>query len=573
MLRFFGAGMGMMTCSAAKRSTLLGGIAFLALGVPASGQIIDTTPQWNGITEITDWGVASGTPTYGQTITATATQARLSSFTFQMYQFSGTAPQYQAFVYQWDATNNRITGNALFSSGVLTAPSGTAFTPVTINTGNVVLKPGQQYVLFLTTSTITGQTNALYRYGAPPNNAAYGGGQFVYRNNGTDFNLLSTSSWSANVSGITRDLAFQAVLSATNVGDNHAQAQSGAFQLGNSYLSLLTDPMATNKVSTVTGPLGYAAEKKLPEAVRAANAAFKALPMPAAVYVPRWDVWGAAFGGVNNTRGDNAVATSDLYTRVGGVAAGADYRFAPDSLIGFSLAGGNINWSVKGPATAGGGSSDTFMAGIYGKYGFGAGYLTGAASYTNYWMKTDRASFPGAGDLFRANFDAESWGGRLEGGYRAGQYWATNWTPYAAIQGQSFRTPNYAETVELGAAAGALTVASRTATAFRGEAGLRTDRVFAVDNGGQLNLFGKFAYAHDEISNPQANVAFAAIGGIGGAAPFTVFGTRPSRDLALTTAGAEWRLTNGVSFLVKFDGEFGDRSETYSGTGRIRYTW
>jgi hypothetical protein len=24
---------------------------------------------------------------------------------------------------------------------------------------------------------------------------------------------------------------------------------------------------------------------------------------------------------------------------------------------------------------------------------------------------------------------------------------------------------------------------------------------------------------------------------------------------------------------TKFDGEFGDRSETYSGTGRIRYTW
>jgi hypothetical protein len=33
-------------------------------------------------------------------------------------------------------------------------------------------------------------------------------------------------------------------------------------------------------------------------------------------------------------------------------------------------------------------------------------------------------------------------------------------------------------------------------------------------------------------------------------------------------AADQWR-----SFLVKFDGEFGDRSETYSGTGRIRYTW
>ena len=556
-----------MIVSAKNKTMLLGGVAFLALSVPASAQIIDTTPQWDGINSISDWGVPN-TATYGQTITATATQARLSSFTFQLNQQSGVVPQYQAFVYQWDPTNQRITGNALFSSGVLTAPSGAVFTPVTINTGSVVLTPGQQYVLFLTTSTITGQATGKYVYGAPPNNAAYGGGQFVYLNH-ANFSQLTTSSWNTH---LLQDLAFQAVISAVNVGDNHAQAQSGAFQLGNSYLSLLTDPFATNKVSTATGPLGYAAEKKLPEAVRAANAAFKALP-PAAVYLPRWDVWGAAFGGVNNTRGDTAAATSDLYTRVGGVAAGADYRFAPDSLIGFSLAGGNINWSVNSAATTGSGSSDTFMAGVYGKYGFGAGYLSGAATYTNYWMRTDRASFPSAGDLFRANFDAESWGGRLEGGYRAGQYWAINWTPYGAIQGQSFRTPNYAETVELGAAAGALTVASRTATAFRGEAGLRTDRIIAVDRGGQLNLFGKFAYAHDEISNPQANVAFAAIGGIGGATPFTVFGARPSRDLGLATAGAEWRLASGVSFLVKFDGEFGDRSETYSGTGRIRYTW
>jgi uncharacterized protein with beta-barrel porin domain len=561
---FFGALT--MIVSAKNKTMLLGGVAFLALSASASAQsIINTIPQWDGVQFISSWGVPN-TATYGQTITPTAGQTRLSSFTFQLNQTSGTAPQYQAFVFQWDATNQRIIGPALFGSSVFTAP-GAGFSPVTINTGNVVLTPGQQYVLFLTTSTVGGQPNSAYRYGSTAN-TAYTGGQFVFQNNGTNFNQLSTANWST----IALDLAFQALVSATNVGENHAQAQSGAFQLGNSYLSLLTDPLATNKVSTVTGPLGYAAEKKLPAGVRAANAAFKALP-PAAVYMPHWDVWGAAFGGVNNTRGDNVAGTSDLYTRVGGVAAGADYRFAPDSLIGFSLAGGNINWTVNSATVAGGGSSDTFMAGIYGKYGLGAGYLSGAATYTNYWMKTDRVSFPGVADLYRANFDAESWGGRLEGGYRAGQYWAINWTPYAAIQGQSFSTPNYSETAVVGAAAGALNVTARTATAFRGEVGLRSDKIFAVDNGGQLNLFGKFAYAHDEISNPQANVAFSAIGGIGGSAPFTVFGARPSRDLALTTAGAEWRLTNGVSFLVKFDGEFGDRSETYSGTGRIRYTW
>ena len=213
----------------------------------------------------------------------------------------------------------------------------------------------------------------------------------MFQNNGTNFNNLSTANWST----IALDLAFQALLSAGNTGENHAQAQSGAFQLGNSYLSLLTDPFATNKITTTTGSLGYAAEKKLPAGVRAANAAFKALPPPV-VYMPHWDVWGAAFGGVNNTRGDNVAGTSDLYTRVGGVAAGADYRFAPDALVGFSLAGGNINWSLNGANAIGGGSSDTFMAGIYGKYGLGAGYLSGAATYTNYWMKTDRVVLPGS---------------------------------------------------------------------------------------------------------------------------------------------------------------------------------
>ncbi|RXT34633.1 hypothetical protein [Bradyrhizobium betae] len=66
--------------------------------------------------------------------------------------------------------------------------------------------------------------------------------------------------------------------------------------------------------------------------------------------------------------------------------------------------------------------------------------------------------------------------------------------------------------------------------------------------------------------------SFVGLGGVG-SARFTVFGTMPARDLALATAGAEWRTASGVSFLVKFEGEFSDRSQTYSGTGRIRYTW
>jgi uncharacterized protein with beta-barrel porin domain len=84
-----------------------------------------------------------------------------------------------------------------------------------------------------------------------------------------------------------------------------------------------------------------------------------------------------------------------------------------------------------------------------------------------------------------------------------------------------------------------------------------------------LGLFGKVACAHDEISDPMLNVSFIGLP----VANFAVNGATPAHDLALVTGGAEWRLASGVSLLAKFDGEFANRSQTYSGTGRIRYTW
>jgi uncharacterized protein with beta-barrel porin domain len=99
--------------------------------------------------------------------------------------------------------------------------------------------------------------------------------------------------------------------------------------------------------------------------------------------------------------------------------------------------------------------------------------------------------------------------------------------------------------------------------------GGRADKTMAIDNGGQLSLFGKLAWAHDEISDPMLNVSFIGLP----VASFAVNGATPAHDLALVTGGAEWRLASGVSLLAKFDGEFANRSQTYSGTGRIRYAW
>jgi outer membrane autotransporter protein len=597
-----------------SRQQLLCGAALLALSVPAMADNIDTTPQWNGTNSVFSWGIFAQTPTYGQTITPVVGQTRLSGFTFELAQTSGTAPQYQAFVYQWDSVNNRIIGTALFSSAVFTAPAATTFTPVTINTGGVVLTPGQQYVLFLTTSTVSGQPAAAYKYGELSNNTTYPGGQFVFSNDPT-FAGLSTASWSNQAF----DLAFIAMLSGllspmlpagaainpTNVaagvdralagggtlpvgfnglflltpaqladalnqlsGENNTQAQQGSFQLTNSFLSLLTDPFATNR--GVGSAMGFAPERvsEVPTGLASAYAKYTKAP-PLVSYAPRWDVWGAAFGGSNTTSGDATVVGShDTTSRVGGAAAGADYRISPDALVGFSLAGGATSWSLAGGF--GSGRSDVFLAGVYGAKQFGAAYVSGAFSYSNYWMSTDRTVTVAGFDQLHADFNAQNFGGRLEGGYHLPPRFAgVQWTPYAAIQVQGFQTPTYGESATVGSPQFALTYNGRTATAVRGELGGRTDKTIAIDNGSQLGLFGKVAWAHDEISDPTLNVSFIGLP----TASFAVNGATPAHDLALVTGGAEWRLASGVSLLAKFDGEFANRSQTYSGTGRLRYTW
>jgi uncharacterized protein with beta-barrel porin domain len=598
-----------------SRQQLLCGAALLALSVPASAQNIDTTAQWNGTTSVNPWGTSGSTPTYGETITPVAGQTRLTSFTFELSQTSGTAPQYQAYVYQYNSTTNLITGPALFTSAVLTAPSGAGFTVITVKTGSLALAVGQQYVLFLSTANLTGQAAAAYKWGQVSNTTAYAGGQFVF-NNSAAFASLSIVPWTISQ---PNDLAFMAMFSnflspmlptgapinLTNVaagidnalaggatlpagfanlfsltpaqladalnqlsGENNTQAQQGSFQLTNSFLSLLTDPFATNR--GVGSAMGFAPERvsELPTGLASAYAKYTKAP-PLVSYAPRWDVWGAAFGGSNTTSGDATVVGShDTTSRVGGAAAGADYRISPDALVGFSLAGGATSWSLAGGF--GGGRSDVFLAGVYGAKQFGAAYVSGALSYSNYWMSTDRTVTVAGFDQLHADFNAQNFGGRLEGGYHLPSRFAgLQWTPYAAIQVQGFQTPTYGETATVGSPQFALTYNGRTATAVRGELGGRADKTIAIDNGGELGLFGKLAWAHDEISDPMLNVSFIGLP----TASFAVNGATPAHDLALVTGGAEWRLASGVSLLAKFDGEFSSRSQTYSGTGRIRYTW
>jgi autotransporter-associated beta strand protein/T5SS/PEP-CTERM-associated repeat protein len=358
-------------------------------------------------------------------------------------------------------------------------------------------------------------------------------------------------------------------------GEAATGAQQAAFQLTNQFLGIMLDPFVDGRsgVAGTGGPaLGFApGREELPEDIALAYAKLlKAPPAPSPAsggglgWGQRWSVWGAGYGGGSRTSGDPAVVGShDLSARTAGGAAGLDYHLTRDSVVGVALAGGGTNWSLA--QGLGGGKSDAFQAGLYGTTRWGAAYVAAALAFTDHWMSTDRFAF--AGDHLSASFNAQSFGGRVESGYRIATIYG-GLTPYAAIQAQTFRTPTYSE-ADLTAGGFALGYNSRSASDTRSELGGRFDRLLLLNPEAALTLRARVAWAHDWVSDPTLAAVFQALPGAG----FLVNGATPAKNSALTSAGAELRLANGVSLLAKFDGEFAAHASTYAGTGTVRYAW
>ena len=83
-------------------------------------------------------------------------------------------------------------------------------------------------------------------------------------------------------------------------------------------------------------------------------------------------------------------------------------------------------------------------------------------------------------------------------------------------------------------------------------------------------LRARAAWAHDWLSNGSVTTAFQIAPG----SSFIVNSTAlvPS-DSALASLEAEVRLTSNWSLAAKFDGQFASSSQTYLGTGTLRYSW
>jgi len=350
-------------------------------------------------------------------------------------------------------------------------------------------------------------------------------------------------------------------------GEAAADGEKGAFDLMTQFVGLMLDPTLDGRGTSGVAS-GFAPEQQAslpPEVALAYASVLKAPPRPTA-FEQRWSAWGAGFGGTGTTNGNPVVGSTTVTARDFGFVAGMDYRVSPDTLVGFALAGAGTNWSLA--QGLGGGSSDAFQAGLYGRTHIGPAYIAGGLAFADHWMTTNRSA--PLGDRLEGRFNAQSYGARLETGYRlALPLWrsAVGITPYAAVQAQLFRTPAYSESDLTGGGFG-LSYNAMSASDTRGELGARLDDLTMLGHM-PLLLRARVAWAHDWTSNPALTAVFQALPG----ASFVVNGAAAPKDSALASAGAELRITPSWSLAAKFDGEFAAGSQTYAGTGKLRYAW
>jgi uncharacterized protein with beta-barrel porin domain len=382
-----------------------------------------------------------------------------------------------------------------------------------------------------------------------------------------------------NTSGIP--LAFGALtpsgLSQAS-GENATGSQQASFTAMTTFMNIMTDPSIADRGATSTAAnnatgyadeaMGYsAAHRGRSNSERDAYAAMYGKAPVAPTFEQRWSVWASGFGGSQTTSGDPTVGSSNTSSSIAGTAVGADYRFSPDTLAGFALAGGGTSFSVNG---MGWGRSDLFQAGAFVRQNFGAAYLTGALAYGWQDVTTDRIVAIAGIDHLRAQFDANTWSGRVEGGYRFVAPVAGNFgiTPYAAAQVTAFDLPAYAESVVSGASTFALSYAAKDVTDTRSELGIRTDKSIALTDG-ILTLRSRFAWAHDFNPDRSVSATFQALPG----GSFVVNGAALASESALTTASLEMKWANGWSVVTTFEGEFSSVTESYAGKGTVRYAW
>lgn len=352
-------------------------------------------------------------------------------------------------------------------------------------------------------------------------------------------------------------------------GETGTGSQQTTFTAMEQFMGIMTDPFMNRGGRGFSSPSsGYAEENAYTARSNPTDAfaMFNKAPIVQA-YEPRWSVWGGGYGGSQSTTGNTVTGSNNTTSSIAATAVGADYLISPSTIAGFAMSGGGTSFSV---VNGGSGRSDLFQFGGYVRHNAGPAYITAALAYGWQDITTNRTVTAGGFDQLRAEFNANSWSGRVEGGYRfvSPATFGVGITPYAAAKFVTFDLPSYAEQAVFGSNVFALAYGAKDVTDPRTELGFRTDKSWAVGDG-FLTLRSRLAWSHDFDPNRSVAATFQSLPG----ASFVVNGAAQAANSALTTASLEMKWRNGWSIAGTFEGEFSNVTNSYAGKGVLRYTW
>jgi outer membrane autotransporter protein len=280
-----------------------------------------------------------------------------------------------------------------------------------------------------------------------------------------------------------------------------------------------------------------------------------------------WGTWVSGLGGFGNVLG-NTNSQTLTYNFIG-TAAGIDYRFTPNVLLG--IAAGYTYGQQWVDSFFGKGWSNTLNVTAYGSFTQGGFYADALAGYAYSNNQLQRQIFiPGLQPMTaNGSTGANQFLGQVETGYRIGIFApaATTVTPFARLQVASV---NQAAFSEWGASSLSLNVAQQTTNSLRTTFGADLGTAIGLGNQRTLDMGVRVGWLHEyaDTGRPMT-AAFAGAPANG----FTVYGATPQRDSAVIGLRASSYVADATQLYFRYDGELGGGSDNHVFNVGVRLSW
>ncbi len=280
-----------------------------------------------------------------------------------------------------------------------------------------------------------------------------------------------------------------------------------------------------------------------------------------------WGAWGGALGGLGVI--GSGTNPGQLTYSVGGFAAGLDRMVAPGLRVGVTA--GYTTGTQWTQGFSGNGTTDTFLAGLYGNYRMDKVYADAMFGYGYSFNQMWRQIFiPGLQPrTAQGSAGANQWYGQIEGGYRfdIGTPADAYVTPFARLQGYTGAQNGFSET---GAQSLNLTVAGQTTNSLRSVLGAQLGGAIDLGWREKLAVQVRLGWSHE-----YADTARPVTATLAGAPlmPFTTYGVAPTRDGAVVGFSANTAVADATSVYLRYEGNISGQDSAHALTAGVRMSW